>query len=50
MGINEREWRRFEKEKGVRMKVEKIGAVLEMGRNKIEIEKFFIDIREDIKV
>jgi hypothetical protein len=32
------------------MKVEKIGAVLEMGRDKIEIEKFFIDIREDIKV
>lgn len=23
------------------MKVEKIGAVLEMGRNKIEMEKFF---------
>ena len=32
------------------MKVEKIGAVLEMGRNKIEMEKFFIAIREDIKV
>ena len=38
------------KGKGAGMKVEKIGAVLEMGRNKIEIEKFFIDIREDIKV
>ena len=39
--INEREWRRFEKEKEVRMKVEKIGAVPEMGRDKIEMEKFF---------
>lgn len=38
------------KGKGAGMKVEKIGAVLEMGRNKIEIEKFSIDIREDIKV
>ena len=38
------------KGKGVRMKVEKIEAVLEMGRNKIEMGKFFIDIREDIKV
>ena len=38
------------KGKGAGMKVEKIGDVLEMGRNKIEMEKFFIDIREDIKV
>lgn len=38
------------KEKRAGMKVEKIGAVLEMGRNKIEMDKFFIDIREDIKV
>jgi len=29
------------KEKEVRMKGEKIGAVLEMGRNKIEMERFF---------
>jgi len=32
------------------MKVEKIEAALEMRRDKIEMEKFFIDIREDIKV
>ena len=36
--------------KGAGMKVEKVGVVLEMGRNKIEMGKFFIDIREDIKV
>jgi hypothetical protein len=38
------------KRKGAGMKVEKIGDGDEVGRNKIEIEKFFIDIREDIKV
>jgi hypothetical protein len=40
----------LERKKGAGMKVEKVGVVLEMGRNKIEMEKFFIDIREDIKV
>lgn len=38
------------KGKGAGMKVEKIGAVLEMGRNKIEMEKVFMDVREGVKV
>lgn len=38
------------KGKGAGMKVEKIGDEDEVGRNNIEIERVFIDIREDIKV
>jgi len=32
----------LKRKKGAGMKVEKIGAVLEIGRDKIEMEKFFL--------